>query len=189
MKKIKLLTILAVLFFASCEKNGTYVNEENQINEIAIAQVQTSQNPVEQKSMYKLLNSSEKAEIWKQKFRTALLNQDLNSEQRDFLVKLEKYVSHELFASKVKHDDTEIKSSAIRLFGVSIAQSLLTNLSQSFSLQVASSGRGCGCSTDSNWCGGNSTCDRGNCGYSQSGCGTLWWYGCDGSCQAHAEQT
>ena len=42
----------------------------------------------------------------------------------------------------------------------------------------------CECSTESVWCGFGQTCQNSNCSRTQSGCGTLWAYPCDGaSCQ------
>jgi hypothetical protein len=41
----------------------------------------------------------------------------------------------------------------------------------------------CQCSTDSDWCQMSSSCDGGNCNPTQSGCGTLWSYPCNGGCQ------
>jgi hypothetical protein len=42
----------------------------------------------------------------------------------------------------------------------------------------------CQCSTSSDWCPMSSACGGGSCSSTQSGCGTLWTYPCDGaSCQ------
>ena len=42
----------------------------------------------------------------------------------------------------------------------------------------------CQCSTESDWCGFGGHCQNSNCSRTQSGCGTLWAYPCDGaSCQ------
>jgi hypothetical protein len=40
----------------------------------------------------------------------------------------------------------------------------------------------CGCSTDSDWCPISGYCKLGNCSPTQSGCGTLWSYPCNGNC-------
>lgn len=42
----------------------------------------------------------------------------------------------------------------------------------------------CQCSTQSDWCPMSSACTTGNCSSTQSGCGTLWTFPCDGAaCQ------
>lgn len=42
----------------------------------------------------------------------------------------------------------------------------------------------CQCSTDSDWCQMSSSCNGSNCNPTESGCGTLWSYPCNGaSCQ------
>lgn len=39
----------------------------------------------------------------------------------------------------------------------------------------------CSCSTESDWCS-NGGCTSGTCAFFTDGCGTLWWYICNGLC-------
>lgn len=48
-------------------------------------------------------------------------------------------------------------------------------------MQLATSD--CQCSTESDWCPMFGVCTFGNCTSTNSGCGTLWSYSCDGSCR------
>ena len=96
------------------------------------------------------------------------MNTNLTEDQRIFISNLEKKIVPEIFLSpnnsnKIVLDDREIKSTAIKLFGVADAYSLLVMINESKNIREANAvpvAPGCGCSTSSDWCSGEATCHR-----------------------------
>ena len=118
------------------------------------------------------------------------MTKNLTTDQQIFISNLEKKIVPEIFLSpnnsnKIVFDDREIKSTAIKLFGVADAYSLLVMISESKNIRETDAvavGLSCGCSTSNDWCTGESTCHPGGCN-SKSGCGTLFLYTCNGDCK------
>ncbi|MGC4104543.1 bacteriocin fulvocin C-related protein [Ferruginibacter sp.] len=194
MKTFKLLALFITIVAISCKKTATKKEDDQSItNESSISQVLLSENLQEQKNMYKLLTANEKAVIWKRKFEKALTNKELTAEQKAFITKIKETIDPQLFSQDKTYfiktlNEKEIKSTAIKLFGISTAHALLCSISNQAVLDASTlnpslAPQKCTCSKSDDWCDGALTCQSAGCTDTSGGCGLLWAYDCNGNCQ------
>ncbi|MBP6022062.1 bacteriocin fulvocin C-related protein [Ferruginibacter sp.] len=187
--KFKLLLTCYLIALISCNKSPDLIaKDEVTISKTAITQIlNISNNQQAQRSMYNLLSANEKSEIWMQKFTGFLNENNLNSKQKLFVQRIKNLMTPQFFVNnsiKEKVNEPELKATAINLFGVDVAFSLLCTLEKSpIPNTVDPGGTDCTCSKSSDWCGQYTTCLGAICTETNSGCGTFWSYSCTGRCQ------
>lgn len=194
MKKLTLLFLVGITLF-SCKKNDSFQNElQNEgalkFESAALNEVVLAKSTQEQKQMYLALSAKEKLEIWIKKLQELLSSGKLNPEQKIFIENLLAMLTEELFEpgseAQAAFNSETIKQQGIELFGFDVAFAILGTLDPNEKkLQIFSgaSAEDCGCSTESDWCSGDSKCSYLSCDGSLAGCGTLWLSSCNGLCQ------
>lgn len=208
----------ALFLISSCAKN----NEQIPINEAKISSTVAMNTKDERKIAYRLLNAAEKAEVWKRHLSECAKDASLSNEQRVFINSIIPALNVQRFAKSLKKGDKDSQledwqSQANQLFQVheiawllnditmnklvykpipdDIKEKLLSKISYSNQLQQVGSRRvaaDCGCSGDSDYCGGYqgtngciaryNVCSGGSGCAITGGCGWLWGYTCNGSC-------
>jgi len=88
-----------------------------------------------QRNLYRSLTTSEKAAVWKNKYRKLLLISNLTMSQRSYIEKLEKLVTQDLFIKNKENANEKLniqalKETAISLFAVSGAYYLIASITK-----------------------------------------------------------
>jgi len=136
MKKINYLVLLVFIIISSCNKSeDTFITKNDKVNEIAVSQVINNNNEDLQRNLYRSLTTSEKAAVWKNKYRKLLLISNLTMSQRSYIEKLEKLVTPDLFIKNKENANEKLniqalKETAISLFGVSGAYYLIASITK-----------------------------------------------------------
>ncbi len=122
-----------------------------------------------------------------------LNNQDQISLIQDFKSFLEKYSfdANDLNYSSSLKALQELTVRAKNIFGLENARAILLKIdNNSLDIVTRTGGGGggepqadCGCSQSNDWCQSPGKCESERCTVSSWGCGTLWWYKCDGKCK------
>jgi hypothetical protein len=182
MKKVSIICILCCFMMSACKKSDLKNLDLDQA-ETTLNEVLKTSDKTLQKSMYKLLDNDEKAEIWKLKFTKILKTESLDKRQIAFINLLIEIVKPELFDNlndryRNQINDMSLKNTAIELFGLSKSFNILATLNESEYIMALG---GCKCSKKSDWCEGILICRNDYC-EETSGCGTFWSYTCNGGC-------
>jgi hypothetical protein len=195
MKILKFVMLSSVILVYSCaKKQENLVSKETLTNSAAIKFTLNAKTTEIQKGMYNLLTPEEKSEIWNQKFSNYLIDNDLNREQRKFVEELRQIATPNFFdptqiSFKNSINENKIRINAMNLFGVDGAFILLNSISnkKDFTPFDATPSGDCSCSRTSDWCGSYTICRAWICTNTSSGCGTMWSYSCNGSCQTTSQ--
>lgn len=192
MKILNVTFFLLIILITSCSKNEiSQVVDSKKISTEAIQQVLSSDNVESQKAMYRALNKYEKNEIWSQKFIKFLATQKLSISQRTFLNNIISDLQPDLFEEgtvvRLAFNEKEMRTTAISLFGMNDAVSLLTSLvisdvsNGNTFVEPGPSADECKCNRDHDWCATYMYCRKRVCD-TGTGCGTLFLYTCNGLC-------
>lgn len=202
MRKIMLLSLIAICLFSSCTKS-TETNDT--IDEAALSAVMSSKDFNQLKIGYALLKPAEKLEVWNRHIEYFIQSRDLTSEQLAFVHDFKRtWLKGNLFEENsitLKNFTLalpKIKYKAQSLLGVPDAFSLLIDLPSdkgyygysAATNRVAPNGvrannappdNDCHCSRTDSYCNAG-TCRDNGCKTSGAGCGTLFLFSCNGIC-------
>lgn len=197
--------LIFTLMLFGCNKSDSFYDIEGidkleNVNMVAISQVQLSTDLNKQRQYFYLLSPNEKYVIWKERFNDLIKGGKLNKKQFDLVQKISSQLSTDLFNTKssvnqkFKNESAfEFTKEAISIFGVEEATIIFTTLfSNSKYLsngqkEYATSGaENCNCKVGVNLCwlpsvpdGG---CQQNGCIRQEEFCGFLLQQPCDGFC-------
>lgn len=150
-------------------------------------------NDAAQRSAYNLLQPHEKYALWFDHLKKFENVNTLNTEQKRVVKDVLQFLTPSFFSqnSKLSTENFDIlqykmktmfpRDKAILIFSSfkTILNQIKTNSSAVTNRQTSVK---CTCNQGDDWCYWGSSCGYGCGGTSGSGCGTLWEYGCNGSC-------
>jgi hypothetical protein len=185
--------LIFIIFSSACTKKGNshYANEESIVLSKSASEVVKIGNVQVQRNAYRLLNAQDKSDIWKLHLLMYLNSGKFNETQNeiirdcilsfcspDFFEHANKYLNTNAFATiEYKVRTYFLKEERIAIF--SSIQDYGSSTLNKFAPGPGDSN--CTCSMTSTYCG-FWDCTLNGCGNTESGCGTLWNYPCNGTC-------
>ncbi|OYU94251.1 MAG: hypothetical protein CFE21_16830 [Bacteroidetes bacterium B1(2017)] len=185
MKKLFILSICLCLF-----KIGFSAND------LRAALINANSKDAAQ-SIFEGYSNHQKASVWVDKLNQVLSLTCWNENQIALLTSFRNEIVAGIFVagSQTQQDfqtwSESWKTRALQYFSISQVRFILTLVSDykaSYTSGGSSSGSSCNCSTGDDFCDGiiistGDACKSGGCETKSSGCGKLWMYTCNGTCQ------
>ena len=169
---------------------------KSRLDEVTRLEITSFESVELQKAIFNILTPIKQSQIWidrmieiKKKFN----KQDELSIINDLIHKLQykDFFDHKS-PNRASYDTflNTMSQNARSIFGEDMARDILTKLdtkiistsNQSFARDCYCD---CDCNTSSDWCPGSGYCQEkllNNCREAGWGCGTFWWYNCNGDC-------
>ncbi len=193
-----MLTFSIITFILMSCSNENLQNEDN-LDSSKISLTLKEKNSSTQKVMYNLLSKEEKYSLWIEKINYILYNKKLNEEQAKLIIDLKRNLNINLF------DDNEFNNEKV-VFKVVYVKEFLEKASQIFdnefiydnffNIESNLKNRGtpiyffdqfqsdCVCNASSIYgCSYNYKCKKTDCKFTTSGCGFLFMFECNGTCE------
>jgi len=143
------------------------------------------------RAIFSALSATTKSQLWSEQLTRYRTAHQLSSEQSAVIqtgLRLSRPALFErLGSAEVKRSLDELRKSSGAAFGGPATDALFATLGPAESAKSAADAsvgpdNACSCATADSYCGNNTHCQSGGCGYSSSGCGTFYAYACDGLC-------
>ena len=198
-------TLCAIPHTKATEPFGNVVTGKTEVDILKGYYAISSLPFYERKASFRNASSSQKSLLWRTHLSLFLVKRpDLNDRQKHIILAamslatpehFELRPSTSLWKTKVREPLSSLENQISSAFsledGAKIFATLsdnlecgsqsATNTDESPSMEFQQSA--CTCSTTSDYCPIWAYCRPGNCGTTQSGCGTLWSYPCNGVCR------
>lgn len=125
--------------------------------------------------------------LWREhltSFKTSGLTSPQRATLDTVIARLDRYVDEPHIARAALERDGFTPERLKADFGAELAKRIFATLGPVGSANVSSDAQSCECSSESDWCGSQTSCVTGACMPRSCCCGTLWCYPCDGNCLA-----
>jgi len=158
------------------------------ISKVHVTNILHLPNKAARYNAYLTLDEKEKCLLWETRLEEYMEKYTLSESQVNTINKAIEILEPTMFviengslpaAAHFKAED--MKQQFIAAFGYDIARQLLADITEMKTREgfvVAD----CPCSVNSDWCSSGNSCWPDLCQHTSSGCGTLWLYSCNGSC-------
>lgn len=170
---------------------------ENRLHEVNRAEIIAFEDRETRKRVYGVLPPARKAYVWKEKYAELLASNAYSQQQKDFINLLLPYLTTDFFAldevpAQIHNEIQQLRERGKPLFPGVLLRMIMADLENPAGIKNAGGGGStgvdqCDCSVRSDWCdipvdvGGRCNPDACN-RETRSGCGTWWWYRCQGDC-------
>ena len=206
--RFSFLLLIAVLFIVTLTSAQNATSTPNAGGRASKMYYAISTLPVgEAKASFRNASSNDKSELWRTHLALSLVKRpELNERQKRIILSAMSLATAEFFEvrssdpawkAKVREPLRSLEEQIANAFSRKDALKIFATLSDdtesancittypgSVLLKNINYQRGpCGCSTDSDWCPISGYCSKTHCNPTQSGCGTLWSYPCNGDCR------
>ncbi|MCE2772414.1 MAG: bacteriocin fulvocin C-related protein [Bacteroidetes bacterium] len=200
LKKISgIFTVIAMLFFTSCEKDINVQSNSlpiasgssKELSGAELRQALLLLGPIEQRNAFNASSANSKYLIWKDKLDQVLSINSITTGQRSSIESIYNELSPEIFV-----EDSDKQGDFQNRFEPNWSMGARQQFEQNAIASIVSSLEDfdpsgpvlppntddCDCSLQSDWCPYQFTCMVDVCSPTVRGCGTLWTYKCKGNC-------
>lgn len=188
-KMLFIFGLLAITSLNSCSENELENLSNTNISETKINQVLNEKDSETQKLMYSSLNPDEKLSIWDRKLSILLTDKKLNKQQKELLIELKNNISSDVFNNKLLNDEKEIFKNVYSKSFLEKAKKVFSNqfIVTSFytlSSKTYNGENSCSCNIGAIFtCSYKIECRTIKvCKPTNSGCGFMTAFECDGNC-------
>ena len=185
-KIIRLLSLSFLIILFSCSNDK---NDSAQISKSSISTIIKIKNIDEQRIVYKLLNPEEKMSLWIEKFNIVLEDSKLNNNQKALIIDLRNNLKANYFSNEQDDDKEYFKTiyvvNYLKKIEKVFSREQIEDVFYKVSINRIEIGpkKACNCNKGSLFgCGASASCNNKTCEDSNTGCGFLWAWECNGVC-------
>ncbi|MBX9782634.1 MAG: bacteriocin fulvocin C-related protein [Chitinophagaceae bacterium] len=171
---------------ASCSKQG---NADIETNDLTAQVLQLKTTEAQRITFAEILTPSQKNQVWQSRINKMIKENTLTDIQKGLMLELKQKLNITIFESNSKRDEfmssfvLDWQKRAIPVIGYDLLFKYLANIDDVQTKESLAARSGCNCNSTSSFsCIGRNECDNPACNSSDSGCGFLWLYECNGRC-------